>query len=168
MTADELLLGNLDMAQTNVPFSRTYVHSQCGLETTVSGQAFEVVSNPMSSMEQTQCSICGKMDPITEFTWADTGETLSDYYARHTQNASDFQRLLCSKKFMVGLISLAAAFCAFGTYLLVANDNLSTRLICVAGGLMIGAFIGMAIFISGIANPITRKVCGVKDTRNLK
>ena len=77
---------------------------QCGNDTVVSGDAFEVVSNPMSSMEQTQCSSCGAMFPISDFEWSDTGEKLSDYYARHTQNATELQRFLCSKKFMVAVI----------------------------------------------------------------
>lgn len=156
------------MTDVIIPESRTYVHSQCGQETEVGGQAFEVVSNPMSSMEQTQCSNCGSMYPISEFSWADTGETISAYYARHTTNASNRQRFLCSKRFMVVVIGIAAIVTASAFYALVANDNLLTRLICVAGGLMVGAMIGMAVFLTGFANPIKRKVCGVPDTRALR
>ena len=122
----------------------------------------------MSSMEQTVCSNCGGMYPISEFSWADTGETISAYYARHTTDASDVQRFLCSKRLMVVVIGIAAIVTACGCYALVANDDLVTRLICVAGGLMIGAMIGMAIFVLGFANPIKRKVCGVSDTRVLR
>lgn len=155
------------MSAGTVPESRVYVHSQCGQETVVGGQSFEVVSNPMSSMEQTQCSACGAMFPISDFTWADTGETIADYYARHTQSASDLQRFLCSKKFMVGVIALFALGTATGFYLLVAGDDLFTRGIVVLGGLMIGAMVGMSAFLSVFANPIKKKVCGVADTRTL-
>jgi len=156
------------MSSEPIPESRTYRHLRCGQETLVSGQSFEVVSNPMSSMERTMCSTCGTMFPIAEFAWVDTAETLADYYARHTQNATPTQRFLCSKKFMVGVIAVCAIATAAGAYAIVANDNWLARVILVAGGLMIGAFIGMAIFLSGFANPITRKVCGVADTRMLK
>jgi hypothetical protein len=155
------------MTEQAIPESRTYRHTQCGEETVVSDQPFEVVSNPMSSMEQTMCSTCNAMFPISEFEWVDTGEKISDYYARHTENATDLQRFLCSKKFMVGLIAACSLLTTVGIYLLVADDALLTRAICVLGGLMIGAIIGMAVFVSGFANPIKRKVCGVADTRTL-
>ena len=151
-----------------VPESRAYRHLQCQQVTLVSGQSFEVVSNPMSSMERTMCSTCGAMFPIAEFAWADTGETLSDYYARHTKNATPAQRFLCSKTLMVAVIAVCAVGVATAVHVFVAPNDWLTRIIIVAGGLMIGAFIGMAIFVSGIANPITRKVCGVADTRMLR
>ena len=151
-----------------VPESRAYRHSSCQQETLVGGQSFEVVSNPMSSMERTMCSTCGAMFPIAEFAWADTGETLSDYYARHTRNATPTQRFLCSKRFMVAVIAACAVAVAIAAYAFVAPGDWLTRAVIVAGGLMIGAFVGMAIFVSGVANPITRKVCGVADTRMLR
>jgi hypothetical protein len=153
---------------SSIPESRAYRHLPCKQETLVSGQSFEVVSNPMSSMERTMCSTCGAMFPIDEFAWTDTNETLADYYARHTQHATPPQRFLCSKTFMVALIAVCAIATAIGGYAIVANDNWLARVIMVAGGLMVGAFIGMSIFVSGIAGPITRKVCGVKDTRMLR
>jgi hypothetical protein len=156
------------MSAEAIPHSRAYRHSQCQQETLVEGQSFEVVSNPMSSMERTMCSTCGMMFPIREFAWVDTGETLSDYYDRHTQNATPAQRFLCSKKFMVGLILMCAIAAAAATLAFIAPNDWFTRIILAAGGLMIGAFIGMAIFSSLIANPIARKVCGVKDTRMLR
>jgi hypothetical protein len=155
------------MTEQTIPESRAYRHLQCGDETLVSGQSFEVVSNPMSSMEQTQCSTCGAMFPISDFAWSDTGEKLSDYYARHTQNATPAQRFLCSKTFMVIVIAGAAVLTAAAVSWLVWDMNWLARAICFAGGLGIGAFIGMALFLNVFANPITRKVCGVNDTRLL-
>ncbi len=149
------------------PESRSYRHIQCGSDTLVSGQAFEVVSNPMSSMERTQCSNCGTMFPITDFEWSDSGEKLSDYYARHTQSATDLQRFLCSKTFMVAVIALCVILTEMGIYALFANGDRRVLVFCLVGGLMIGTLIGMAVFISGVADPIKRKVCGVKDTRSL-
>lgn len=155
------------MNEQAVPESRAYRHVKCGNDTVVSGQPFEVVSNPMSSMEQTQCSSCGAMYPITEFEWSDTGETISDYYARHTKNATDMQRFLCSKKFMVALIVLCILAIEIGVYFLLANAGGLVLFFGLVGGLVIGAIIGMSVFLSGFANPIKRKVCGVRDTRSL-
>lgn len=158
---------SLTMSEQPIPESRTYRHVKCGNETVVGGQPFEVVSNPMSSMEQTQCSACEAMFPISEFEWVDTKESIADYYTRHTSNATDTQRFLCSKKFMVGLIAAFALLTTMGIHFLVADSSLLTRAICILGGLMIGAMIGMAVFVSGFADPIKRKVCGVADTRLL-
>jgi hypothetical protein len=107
------------------------------------------------------------MFPITDFEWVDTKETIADYYARHTSTATNMQRFLCSKKFMVGLIVLFAALTAAGAYAVVANDDWMTRAICLGGGLLVGAMIGMSIFLKVLANPNTRKVCGVSETRLL-
>ncbi|MGC1272548.1 MAG: hypothetical protein WBC44_02485 [Planctomycetaceae bacterium] len=107
------------------------------------------------------------MYPITEFEWSDTGETISDYYARHTKNATDMQRFLCSKKFMVALIVLCILAIEIGVYFLLANAGGLVLFFGLVGGLVIGAIIGMSVFLSGFANPIKRKVCGVRDTRSL-
>jgi hypothetical protein len=148
--------------------SRVYRHVPCGNETVVSGQSFEVVSNPMSSMERTQCSSCGAMFPIADFEWADTGERLSDYYARHTQSATPLQRFLCSKTFMIAVILLLTALTEIGIYFLMRDEEAFVLGFCLVGGLMIGALIGMGVFLNLFANPITRKVCGVSDTRTLR
>ena len=156
------------MSEQPIPESRSYRHVACGSDTEVSGQAFEIVSNPMSSMEQTQCSLCNAMFPIADFEWCDTGEKISDYYARHSQSATELQRLLCSKKAMVALIAISVIATEIGIYLLLAQRNAVVLAVCLVGGLLIGALVGMTLFVSGLANPIKRKVCGVSDTRSLK
>lgn len=156
------------MAGELIPQFRVYRHSRCQQETMVADRMFEIVSNPMSSMERTFCTPCSAMFPIEEFAWADTGETLSDYYARYTARATPLQRFLCSKKVMVSLIVLSAALTSFGTYTLVSDKDLFTRLFMACGGLLIGAIIGMSLFLSVFANPIKRRVCGVSETRLLR
>lgn len=156
------------MADSSIPESRVYRHRKCGNETTVDGQSFETVSDPMSSMERTFCSSCNALFGISEYEWSDTGETISDYYARHSKGATSSQRFLTSKKFMVLTILFIAVPAAAGVYVLLANNNLLARLLGVVGGLVVGAFIGMMVFVEVFAKPITRKVCGVADTRSLK
>ena len=156
------------MAKQAIPESRSYRHINCGSQTIVSGESFEVVSNPMSSMEQTRCNLCDAMFPIAEFEWSDTGENIRDYYSRYSVNATDLQRFLCSKRLMVAFAVAGAIFTIGGVYILVANDDLFTQLMCISGGAMIGAMMGVAVFLHAFANPITRRVCGVSDTRILQ
>jgi membrane associated rhomboid family serine protease len=105
---------------------------------------------------------------INEYEWADTGETIADYYVRHSKNATPRQRFLCSKKFMMMLILMVALAAAIGAFLMMANNNGVARILASLGGIVVGAFIGMMLFVEAIAKPITRKVCGVADTRVLK
>ena len=156
------------MTEGAVPESRSYRHRQCGNETEVGGQSFETVSNPMSSMERTFCSSCNAMFGISEFEWSDSGETIADYYARHTKSATPAQRFLTSKTFMILIILLLAIPAAIAAFVLLANVNLLAQLLGAFGGLVVGAFVGMMIFVEAFAKPITRKVCGVADTRTLK
>lgn len=155
------------MSNPSIPESRAYRHIQCQNETVVSGEPFKVVSNPMSSMEQTQCADCAAMFPIADFEWADTGENLAAYYARHTTSATDMQRFLCSKKFMVALMALCAIPVAAGFYYLVRDEYLLLKGVCIFTGLFIGVVIGSNVFEKVFEKPITRKVCGVSDTRLL-
>jgi len=156
------------MSGEGIPQFRSYRHSRCDQETVVSGQSFEVVSNPMSSMDRTFCSSCGAMFPIGEFAWADTKETISDYYSRHGSRATALERFLCSKTLMVALILVSAVTTSAGMYFLFGNDKLAVRILMTLFGVMVGAFVGMAIFLSAFANPIKRRVCGVNDTRRLR
>ena len=122
----------------------------------------------MSSMTQTFCSGCNAMFNITEYEWSDTGETIAEYYARHSKTATSLQRLLTSKKFMVLLIALFALLTAIGGYCLLLDNSVLARVFGIVGGLVIGAFIGMSIFVELVDKPISRKVCGVLDTRLLR
>ncbi|MCA9074185.1 MAG: hypothetical protein KDA93_04065 [Planctomycetaceae bacterium] len=156
------------MSDPTVPESRAYRHVQCQTETVVGEESFVVASNPMSSMEQTFCSTCQMMFPIAEFEWVDTGETIADYYARHSADATDMQRLLCSKKCMVAIALLGALLGAIAFYLLVKDDDFTTQAFVIFAGLAVGGVIGLQVFLKVFEGPITRKVCGVSDTRLLK
>ena len=156
------------MSESSAPESRTYRHLDCQTETTIGGQPFEVMSNPLSDMASTWCSQCEGQFPLSEYAWADTNEKVLDYYARHSENATDLQRFLCSRKCMLILGGLGFIFGGVGGYLLFRNDALWLRILMpiACGGF--GAFGGLAIYISGLCGPITRNVCGVSDTRTLQ
>ncbi len=151
-----------------VPEARAYMHRKCSTDTVVSGQAFETVSNPMSSMTRTWCTHCQAHDSITEYAWSDTGESLADYYTRHSAGATNLQRFLVSKKFMVFHWVLGFILASIGAWFLFANAQPGMRFLFTPLTGLIGVFIATACFVECFANPITRKVCGVKDTRVLR
>jgi hypothetical protein len=154
------------MTTPQVPESRAYRHLQCGADTVISGQSFEVASNPLSDMTRTWCSTCNAFFPVTECQWSDTGEKISDYYSRHSAGATQLQRFLCSKKFMIicAVIGLIAG--GIGGYFLFRDSKLWLQIFMVpfVGG--IGVFVMCAIYVQ-LGNIITKRVCGVSDTRVL-
>ena len=154
------------MTSPAIPESRAYRHSQCGSETVISGQAFEVASNPLSDMPRTWCSQCNAFAPISDVAWSDTGETLSDYYARHGARATNTQRFLTSRRFLILCALSGLIFGGVGGYLLFRDNDLWLRILMAlfVGGL--GAFVACAIFVQ-LSKAITKRVCGVSDTRVL-
>ena len=112
-----------------IPESRTYRHSKCNEETTISGQPFEVMSNPLSDMTRTWCTQCNDYFPISEYAWSDTGESIPDYYARHSANASSLQRFLCSKKCMIFLALTGFLLVAIVAFVLFASSALWLRIV---------------------------------------
>ncbi len=156
------------MSNDVLPESRIYRHVKCNNDTVVAGNAFKGVSNPLSSMTRTWCSKCNAYFPMSDYAWADTGENLADYYTRHSAKATDLQRFLCSKTFMVALWVIGFVSAATGSYFLFNQRPLGTKLVLVPIAGVIGVVIASVIFVEGFASPIERKVCGVKDTRLLK
>jgi hypothetical protein len=154
------------MTPPAVPESRVYRHLQCGADTVISGQAFEVASNPLADMTRTWCNTCSAFFPVSDYQWSDTGEKISDYYARHSAGATKRDRFLCSKKFMVICAAIGFVLGAAGGYFLFRDEELWLKIFMVpfVGG--VGVFIACALYLQ-IGKPIVRRVCGVSDTRVL-
>jgi hypothetical protein len=149
-----------------VPESRAYRHVQCGQETVISGQPFEVASNPLSDMTRTWCTTCNAFFPVTDYAWSDTGEKISDYYARHSARATALDRFLCSKRFMMICAATGFLLGAIGGYVLFRNQAVLIQVLMVPfiGGL--GVFAACALYLA-LGKPIVKRVCGVSDTRVL-
>ncbi|MBI1347759.1 hypothetical protein GC163_15905 [bacterium] len=152
----------------DIPESRDYRHLACRSVTTISGQPFEVMSNPLSDMARTWCSQCESFFPLSEYEWVDTNEAVLAYYARHGAKATPLHRFLCSRKNMIIMASIGFVAGGVGGYFLFRGNELRLKLLMVpfCGGL--GTFGGLAVYISVLCEPITRSVCGVKDTRVLR
>lgn len=156
------------MPDATVPESRDYRHVKCGTVTTISGQSFEVMSNPLSDMAQTFCSGCNSMFTLDEYEWADSGEKVLDYYARHSAKATPFQRFLCSRKNMLIMGGTGLVLGAIGGFLLFRNSDLGVKIFMTIFCSGLGGFAGLAVYVSVICNTVTRLVCGVTDTRKLQ
>jgi hypothetical protein len=149
-----------------IPEARAYRHLQCGADTVVSGQSFEVASNPLSDMTRTWCIQCNAFFPVSDFAWSDTGEKISDYYSRHSARASPSQRFLCSKKFMIVCAVAGLILGGVAGYFLFRSQALWLQVFMVpfVGGL--GVFGACAIYVE-LGKLIVKRVCGVSDTRVL-
>jgi hypothetical protein len=156
------------MNQESIPESRSYRHSKCNGVTVVSGQPFEVMSNPLSDMSRTWCSECSSFFPLSEYEWVDSGEEITKYYARHSASASSVERFLCSKKFLVASAVVGFLLGAIGGFFLFRNNALWLKIFMTPFVGFIGVFIAAALNVSVIGKIIVRRVCGVKDTRILK
>lgn len=156
------------MSEPTIPESRDYRHVKCGTVTTISGQSFEVMSNPLSDMAGTFCSGCNSMFTLDEYEWADTGENVLAYYARHAAKATPFQKFLCSRKNMLVMGGIGLVLGAIGGYWLFRNSDLGVKIFMTIFCTGLGGFAGLAVYVSVICNTVTRMVCGVSDTRTLK
>ena len=155
------------MDDPEIPLTRNYRHTKCNGDTVVGDNAFKNMSDPMADMTRTWCVHCNGYFPVAEYVWMDTNESLPDYYARHSVKATPLQRFLCSRKMMLILVVTGLVAGAVGAYLLFRNGAFGQKALMVPVGGFVGMFIGAAIYVSAICEPITRKVCGVKDTRML-
>jgi hypothetical protein len=156
------------MPETVIPESRDYRHVKCGTVTTISGQPFEVMSNPLSDMAATWCSGCNSMFTLDEYEWADSNENVLAYYARHAAKATPFQKFLCSRKNMLVMGSIGLVLGAIGGFILFRNSDWGVKIFMTLFCAGLGGFAGLAVYVSVICSMVTRMVCGVADTRTLK
>ena len=156
------------MNQPTVPESRLYLHQKCNTVTVVAGQSFECLSDPLSDMSRTWCSTCEAFFPLSDFQRADTGEKITDYYARHGARATKIERFLCSR--LSFYISAVIGFLV-GVYLSFIgsrNDGQLVRIVMIPFSGMVGFIVFGSLKEFFLTKLIIRQVCGVSDTRMLK
>lgn len=150
----------------SIPESRVYRHDKCSADTVISGQSFEVASNPLSDMTRTWCTTCNGFYPVSEYAWSDTGEKITDYYARHSANATPLQRFMCSKKFLIVCAVIGLALGSVAGFYLFRNQAQGIRIFLTLFSACVGVFVGAAANIE-LGKVIAKRVCGVSDTRIL-
>lgn len=156
------------MTPPQIPESRTYRHEKCNTETVVSGQAFEALSDPLSDMSRTWCNTCEAFFPLSDYVWSDTGERITDYYARHGARATRVERFLCSRAFLVFCLVVGFVAGAILGFLLFRNDGWLLMLLMTAFTGVVGVIVLGSLKEFFLGKLIVRRVCGVRDTRLLK
>jgi len=156
------------MSASEIPESRAYRHQKCGTETVVSGEAFAALSDPLSDMSRTWCSVCNGFFPLADYEWSDTGEKITDYYSRHSARATGLERFLCSRKFLVISALVGFLLGAIAGFMLFRDKGGVMMIVMTifVGGIGVVVFGSLKEFFLG--KLIVRRVCGVKDTRVLK
>ncbi len=156
------------MAASNVPESRAYRHQQCNTETVVAGQSFETMSHPLSDVNRTWCSTCNDFFPIAEFAWTDTNETISDYYARHGAKATNLERFLCSKVFLLFSLVFGLVVGIVLAVVFFRQNGAGALLIMIPTLGVIGVIVFGSLNAFFLGSLIARRVTCVSDTRLLK
>lgn len=150
-----------------VPDSRTYIHENCQGMTVVRENSFEEMSNPLSDVPRTWCTSCNAFGPVSEFAWADTGEKITDYRARHSAKATSLERFLCSRVVFFGTLAVGLIGGLVGGYFLFAKTELWLKVLMIPfTGVVCLIFIG-ALLMELVTKNISWRVCGVRDTRRL-
>lgn len=150
-----------------VPESRAYVHEKCQGLTEVRDTSFEEMSNPLSDVPRTWCTVCNAFGPVAEFAWADTGEKITDYRARHSARATFLERIFCSRVVWFGTLAVAFIAGIAGGFVLFANTQWLMKVIMIPfTGFVCVILIGAAMIES--TKTILWRICGFRDTRRLK
>ena len=75
------------------PVRRTYVHADCGRETTAAGDALVLLECPFRPVDSTLCSGCGEYVKLERVAWSDSGENIAQYRQRVYNSLSFWQRM---------------------------------------------------------------------------
>ena len=155
------------MSKLPVPDSRAYVHEKYQGFTEVRENSFEEMSNPLSDVPRTWCTTCDAFGPVSEFAWADTGEKIIDYRARHSARATSLERIFCSRVVWFGTLAVALIGGIAGGFVLFADSPWQMKVIMIPfTGFVYLILIGAVLIES--TKTILWRVCGFRDTRLLK
>ena len=152
-----------------VPESRPYTHDRCEQMTEVSGEAFTSLASPLTGLEQTYCNACKSMFPIAEFRWTDSNETLPNYYQRHGDKATKFDRFIASRRSIIAglVVAVAIGIFAFAFFFFVRGDGFVTAIGCGIGSATLSLIPIAAILFSVLTPMVHKRACGVSDPREL-
>jgi hypothetical protein len=81
------------MSDYTEALSRDYIHSVCKGVTTVSGDDYVMIECPFRRVTHTYCTGCNQTVPLSEVTWVDSGQRISDYRKEIADGVSFWERL---------------------------------------------------------------------------
>lgn len=152
----------------NVPESRFYTHLACRQRTEIEGPEFESVANPLTEMTQTYCAHCEIMGPMSDFAWSDTGERISDFYARYAAKATPFDRMISTRTAMfvigggLGVVGLVIGMA------LTPVLGWLVGIVAALGLAVVGVVIGFIVHTIVIQPATMKRTFGVTDARLLR
>ena len=128
------------------PASRAYVHRACGSVTVVDGEDFQGLCHPyLGLVPTTRCVHCNKQGPLRDFTWADTGESISDYRKRLRAAAPAHWRVIHPLTKLLVLVLPVLGFLAGRA---IATER---TVLLPAIGVVVGLVVGAMAFGIGVA-----------------
>lgn len=153
-----------------IPEFRSYTHDKCGEATVIDGGHFSAISNPFNEGQKTICVHCDDAFPLTDYTWDDTGERISDAHARQRAQAPAWAQSLlsdasCLTTSVLGIV-VGVAF-GLGLNRAVGGGTISGWIAGVLGTIV--GLIGGMMFFGGVVTPyIMSRYYHVEDWRQLK
>lgn len=121
-----------------IPQSRVYVHIDCGQQTMVDEEDFKGIANPVPGTGRTYCACCKGYFVLDEFMWADTGETIPDYYQKYRDELPPMVLFL-------GARSVAWSLLAISILLGIALGIWSGAALGTVWGVVIGIVISLVL-----------------------
>ncbi|MCC9641065.1 hypothetical protein LOC71_02185 [Rhodopirellula sp. JC740] len=151
------------------PSSRAYVHDRCEQPTVVSDTAFSTVASPLAGVEQTYCNACKDMFAVKEYRWADSGETLPDYYQRHAGGATAIDRFIASRHSIIAafVVSVVVGIATAALFYFFLKEGLMAAVFLGIGAGFLSLIAMGTILISFLTPMVHRRVCKVSDPRHL-
>lgn len=112
--------------------------------------------------ETTYCASCDDHFPMDEFEWADTGECITDWYARHASKFKGIHRFLGDELFVY--LTIALGLILGGVIGFLAADRWGWWA-SIIGAIVVAALLGFLGFVIGatIKESICRRVLGTSD-----
>jgi hypothetical protein len=131
-------------------------------------QPHTALSNPLLRGDvHTYCAHCHALFPPAEFSWADTGETLTSFHARWRSRMPEWMHQYCGP---LGALITPAVVCAL--VLGVARPWLATH--ATGWAWLSGAGLALLAIVAGLAGwafasaALVRRAYGVDDFRRLR
>jgi hypothetical protein len=127
---------------------------------------FTYVSHIFYHPKQTFCASCDDYFPIQEFEWADTGECITDWYARYAVKFKGLNRILADELFVYGVIILGILV-GGGIGFFVGNAwGIWGGIGGMIAGVIVVGFVGFVVGVM-IKESVCRRLLGTEDFRSL-
>jgi hypothetical protein len=117
--------------------------------------------------KQTYCVSCDDEFPIEEFEWADSGESLTDWYSRYAAQFTGLNRWLADELFVYLTIAIGAVVGGVAGFLVATSWGIWAAIGGAVFGVLLVGFVGFVVG-AMIKEAVCRSVLGTADFASLK